>query len=242
MTRRKHEEESTVEKQGKPFEPKVSFQLSATDKILEGYLQLFEAAWEGSAERIKELTLANWGPDQKNIPLMVTVQDAKGFTPFAIAVYRRHFEVAEMILEIANAQFKGSDEETTSRRYTIADDDSDADSEDCENDDLGISSRVVDETYTFDNIATLTQSVGSKVSGTCPLQLVLRRSNHWKLRKYSPDTLRIGVYWTSPKKTHTRSSGMTEFPPISLDSNGKGSSCAIVWCTVLESLSSVHDF
>lgn len=94
---------------------------------------------------------------------MVSVQDLKGFTPFTIAIYRRHFEVAETILEIANVQYKGSDDETRRRRYTIADNDSEVYDSD-EDDALGISSRVVDETYTFDNIAVLKQSVGSQVS------------------------------------------------------------------------------
>lgn len=124
----------------------------------------FEAAWEGSTAQIKRLTLANWGPEEKNNPLMVTTQDSKGFTPFAIAIYRRHFEVAKMILEIANVQFKDSDDGSTRRRYTMADNYSDADSGE-EDGDLGISSQVVDETYTLDNIAALKQSVGSKVSG-----------------------------------------------------------------------------
>ncbi len=125
----------------------------------------FEAAWEGSIEQIKRLTLANWGSDHKNSPLMVTVQDSKGFTPFAIAIYRRHLEVAKMILEIANVQFKGSGDESARRRYTIADNDSEEDDSD-EHDELGISSQVVDETYTFDNIAALKQSVGSRVSAS----------------------------------------------------------------------------
>jgi len=100
---------------------------------------------------------------------MVTVQDSKGFTPFAIAMYRRHFEVATLILEVAKAQYKDSDGDSPKRRYTIADDDSDCYSEGDE-DEVEISSQIVDETFTLDNIASLRQSVGSQVSG---------RSNGW---------------------------------------------------------------
>ncbi len=124
----------------------------------------FEAAWAGNVTLIKQLTLANWGPDQENSPLMVTIQDSKGFTPFAIALYQRHFEVAKVLLEIANVQFKGPDEISPRRRYIIAEEGSDYSSNGDE-DDLGISSQIVDETFTFDNIAELRQSVGSKVSG-----------------------------------------------------------------------------
>ena len=95
---------------------------------------------------------------------MVAVQDSKGFTPFAIAMYRRHFDVARAILQIANVQFKGSDEGFRRRRYTVADGGSDYDFEGDE-DELRISSQIVDETFTFDNVAALKQSVGSQVSG-----------------------------------------------------------------------------
>lgn len=108
----------------------------------------------------------SWGPDQKNNPLMVTVRDSNGFTPFALAIYRRHFEVAKMILEIANLQFKGPDDESGKRRYTMADNDSEYESGDDDDNELAISSRVVDETYTFDNIAGLQQSVGSHMSAS----------------------------------------------------------------------------
>lgn len=151
-------------KQKKAFDPKMTFKKSTTEKIREGYIRLFEAAWSGDIDEVKQLTLANWGPEKDNTPLMVTVQDSKGFTPFVIAMYRRHLGLARTILEIANAQFKGSDEDTPRRRYTLAEAESD-DSCDSDEDELGLSSQIVDETFTIDNIAALGQSVGSKVSG-----------------------------------------------------------------------------
>ena len=70
-----------------------------------------------------------------------------------------------MILEIADAQLKDQDEQSPRRRYTIAENDSsDASDEDDENE-LGISSEIVNETFTYDNVAALRQSVGSQVSG-----------------------------------------------------------------------------
>lgn len=113
---------------------------------------------------------------------MVTVQDSKGFTPFAIAVYRRHFEVAKVLLEIANVQYKSQDEVSPMRRYAIAQVGSEY-SSDSDEDDLGISSQVVDETFTFDNIAAVRQSVGSKVSGNMFAASPMgdQCANTWKL-------------------------------------------------------------
>lgn len=152
-------------KNSKPFDPQVLFHISGTKRASSDYLRLFEAAWVGDSDRVKQLTLAKWGPDKENNPLMVTVSDGKGFTPFAIAVFRRHHELAKTILGIADAQFKYPDEDSTKRRYTIADEDSDDESCDSDGDELDISSQLVDDTYTFD-IAALRSSVGSKVSAS----------------------------------------------------------------------------
>ena len=37
--------------------------------------------------------------------MQVAVQDQRGFTPFTVATYRGHFELASIILEIAEAQY-----------------------------------------------------------------------------------------------------------------------------------------
>lgn len=125
----------------------------------------FEAAWEGKNDKIKELTLANWGLESKNKPLQVSTEDCKGFTPFAIAMYRRHFESAKLLLGIADAQFKEPDKSKTKKRYVIAGEDDADNSTDEDSDALNISAEVVDETYTYDNVAALQDSVGSTVSG-----------------------------------------------------------------------------
>ena len=83
-------------------------------------------------------------------------------------MYRRHFEVAKVILEIADVQFNGEDVDSPRRRYTIEAGESDYSSD--EDDKMSITSQIVDETFTIDNIVALRQSVGSKVSG-----MLLRR-------------------------------------------------------------------
>ena len=136
----------------------------------------FEAAWIGDVPKIKELTLTSWGSDQKQNPLSVATQDSRGFTPLAIAIYRRHFDVAKILLEIADFQYRAPEKDPELRRYRINEEDSDVDSEAGDND-IAISSEVVDETYTIDNIASLQQSVGSKSSGRSPFLNANRSAN-----------------------------------------------------------------
>ncbi|KAL8867050.1 MAG: hypothetical protein Q9174_005912, partial [Haloplaca sp. 1 TL-2023] len=165
VSRRKRDDdtpEETTARDKKSFDPQVTFQVSASDEVLGGYLCLFEAAWEGKIDKIKELTLANWGPEGKIKPLQVSTRDSKGFAPFAIALYRRHYEVARLLVQIADAQYKPEDKSEARRRYVMADEYSDNDSEDDDSDVLNITSEVVDETYTYENVAALQESVGSR--------------------------------------------------------------------------------
>ncbi|KAL8927248.1 MAG: hypothetical protein Q9208_002424 [Pyrenodesmia sp. 3 TL-2023] len=142
------------------------------ERLREYRKEKFQAAWEGHTGRIKELTLGNWGPDKRNRPLQVAVQDGKGFTPFTIATYKHHFETAKLILGIANVQFKEPEKSNNQRRYELAGisdhvnyHSNGASLEEDDSESLDISSRGVDEIYTYDNVAELQDSVGSKVSG-----------------------------------------------------------------------------
>ncbi|KAL9009633.1 MAG: hypothetical protein Q9173_005359 [Seirophora scorigena] len=172
MARRKDDEKDRQANRDFFIELALRFKVSASDEILEGYQELFQAAWEGNNDKIKALTLADWGPQKDRKPLHVTTEDHKGFNPFAIAMFRRHLATAKLLLGIANAQFKESDDSIGQRRYEIAsgsdydsynsDEDS---SEDASSEALDLSPKVVDDTYTYDNIAELQDSVGSDVSG-----------------------------------------------------------------------------
>ncbi|KAL9581294.1 MAG: hypothetical protein Q9212_003986, partial [Teloschistes hypoglaucus] len=173
QSRRKHyhsdKSDSTKEK---AFSPQVKFGVSASDEVLDGYLRLFEAAWSGKNDKIKELTLAKWGPDGKHKPLQASVQDSMGFTAFAIAMYRRRFETAKLLLGIVDAQFLEPDKEKAKRRYLMRQEDSEYDESTDEDSDEGldISSEVVDDTYTYDNVAALQDTVGSSVSASSMIQ------------------------------------------------------------------------
>ncbi|KAI4249359.1 MAG: hypothetical protein LQ352_005680, partial [Teloschistes flavicans] len=166
-----HKDQSDSTKE-KAFDPQVTFQVSASDEVLDGYLRLFEAAWSGDNDKIKELTLAKWGPEGKHKPLQAAVQDSKGFTAFAIAMYRRRFETAKLLLGIVDAQFLEPDKEKSKRRYVMRQEDGEYDDSTDEDSDEGldISAEVVDDTYTYENVAALQDTVGSSVSASSMLQ------------------------------------------------------------------------
>jgi len=125
----------------------------------------FEAVWNGDEATVKQLTMSPQGADS---PLQIAVQDSKGFSPFAIAVGRRHHKLAKVIVDIANAQYRPADKGTEKveprRRYMITHDIESDDEEREDGDEFSIASELVDETFTIDNIAALTESVGSEVS------------------------------------------------------------------------------
>ena len=102
----------------------------------EGYIKMFEAAWNNDLETIKSLTLGKWSSEDGmplNLPLKIAVQDGNGFSPFSIAVLRGHRELARKIVEICATQYHKDDGLSTKQRFrTISgsDDDEDADSDD----------------------------------------------------------------------------------------------------------------
>jgi hypothetical protein len=102
----------------------------------EGYVKLFEAAWDNDLERIKSLTLGKWSSDDDmplNSPLKIAVQDGSGFSPFSIAVLRGHRELAKKIVEICATQYHKDDGLSTKQRFrTTADSDEEDDDEDSE--------------------------------------------------------------------------------------------------------------
>ncbi|KLU87586.1 ankyrin repeat protein [Magnaporthiopsis poae ATCC 64411] len=159
-----------------PFEFKHSFYgvKDVTPAREAAYVELFEAAWSGNLERIKELTLASWDEEQREPPLMVSVKDSRRNNLFAIAVLRGHREVAKAILEIAQAQYAPDEAKTTRFTMNRPDDDSDCSSGDesvGEDDDKPqIFAHIVDDKFTVDNIGEISMQVKSR---TRPLQMLL---------------------------------------------------------------------
>ncbi|MCJ1478364.1 hypothetical protein MMC13_007044 [Lambiella insularis] len=112
-------------------------------------------------------------------PLRIAVKDNKGFSPFSIAVYRGHRHLTKVIIDIANAQYEPTDDSSKPRRRYLLSNGADSD-DGREDDDVSISSELVDETFTIDNVASLTKVVRSKVPA---VTMMARSADYWMFRK-----------------------------------------------------------
>ncbi|EDU40091.1 Ankyrin repeat domain protein [Pyrenophora tritici-repentis] len=152
----------------KPWYPILSFNLpDLNDERRAAYVKLFEACWEADLPTVKELTLAVWGNHQN--PLKIAVQDRAGFSPFSIAVLRKHFDVARAVLEIAHAQF-APEEKVGTVKHSIQLTNDDDDASDRDDADVQIYSEIVDDRFTVENIGEVQSQVKSNVT---PLTLML---------------------------------------------------------------------
>lgn len=130
------------------------------------YIQLFEAAWIGDLEAIKSLTLAPWGPDEKEPPLKLAVTDLARNSPFSLAFLKGHFDTAKAILEIAQAQWSPTEEEKARFRLAKPKDEeesyeeSDAGDSDSEPE---IYKEIINDRFTIDNIGQVSMQVKSTV-------------------------------------------------------------------------------
>ncbi|KAI9709659.1 MAG: hypothetical protein M1812_007637 [Candelaria pacifica] len=165
--------------QGKlePFKVAFSFKVSdLTDDTREGYLQLYEAAWHGDVDKIKSLTLSHWGPSATHVPLRVAVKDKNDVTPFAIAVWRGHKELAHTILNITQAQYQPEEPTGKHERYNTRPADSDEESDDDE-DEVKVYSELVDGNFTVN----LLENVGGMVkSKTTPMDMLNWATQIWR--------------------------------------------------------------
>lgn len=120
-----------------PYKTNLSFRIpDLNDAKKEGYMRLFEAAWNGDLETIKKLTLAPWKLDMSSVemtPLQIATMDMNGFSPFSIAVLHGHYELARKIIEICATQYHKDDGLSTKQRWNMAtmesDDEDDSDDE-----------------------------------------------------------------------------------------------------------------
>jgi ankyrin repeat protein len=160
----------------KPWSPVLSFRLpDLSDERRAAYVKLFQACWDGDLTTVKELTLAVWSKDQS--PLKIAVQDTQNFSPFSLAVLRKHFDVARAVLEIAHAQY-APDEKRGQVKHSIQPaDEEDAGSD--QNEDIQIYSEIVDNRFTVENIGEVQNQVKSNItplklaSWTCPVHTFL---------------------------------------------------------------------
>ncbi|PGH19662.1 hypothetical protein AJ80_03817 [Polytolypa hystricis UAMH7299] len=173
-----------------PFSFEIGFKFSShyqSETARDGYLRLFQAAWENDVETIKSLTLAPWDPSE-HVPLHVAVWDENSFTPFSIAIYRGHVETAKLILEIADAQYKP----TPQMKRVHADiDDSDVSDDDSSMYDTD--PEEYEDAGTFD-IREIEKLVPSNVS---PLRVLRKSAPFWKFQEGAESTAKAvlaGIY------------------------------------------------
>jgi ankyrin repeat protein len=160
----------------KPWSPVLSFRLpDLSDERRAAYVKLFQACWDGDLTTVKELTLAVWSKDQS--PLKIAVQDTQNFSPFSLAVLRKHFDVARAVLEIAHAQYAPDEKKGQVKHSIQPADEEDAGSD--QNEDIQIYSEIVDNRFTVENIGEVQNQVKSNItplklaSWTCPVHTFL---------------------------------------------------------------------
>ncbi len=156
-----------------------------THAKMEGYHQLFEAAWDGDIRTVKGLTLGQWGSNHE--PLQIAVTDLRGFSPFSIAVVRNHPDLAKVILEISAVQYQPNDQRER-YRYTMRECDEDesySDSED-DNEVVNVVSELVDENFTVNDIGALADTIKSRVS---PMSLLNFHSEVWRATENSKNNV-----------------------------------------------------
>ncbi|KJZ78330.1 hypothetical protein HIM_02368 [Hirsutella minnesotensis 3608] len=159
----------------KPY--KFDFQFSndkdMTEARRDGYIELMEAAWNGDLKGIKSLTLEAFGPEKDQPPLKMAITDNSCNSPFSLAFYRGHQDVARAILEIVGAQWSPPKEEKASYRMRDGDeedemDDDDGDEKDSESDPDLVAEKPK-QAFTTDDIGKISTQVNSHVK---PLEVL----------------------------------------------------------------------
>ena len=95
---------------------------------------------------MKKLTLTSQG-EPPLPPLVIATRDQRGFTPFSIALYRGHFHLARVIVEISAAQYHPKDDDPNTRQRYHLRSGYDSDDDSVESDDsINVFSELVTKT------------------------------------------------------------------------------------------------
>ncbi len=150
-----------------PYKTKMSFNVTDLTPAKEAdYIKLFEAPWNGDVEAVKSLCL------RVARPLHIAVYDLRGFSPYSIAAIRGHFDLAQVVVEIAKAQYQ-PDDKTVQYHYSLGHDDDNGSYRDDTSEDgsseggetVRLQAQLIDEAFTVDDIAALeATTVKSRVS------------------------------------------------------------------------------
>lgn len=154
-------------RRSEPFKLIFGFNVAIpSDEVRIRYVRLFESAWRSDVKTIKELTLLAWtnADGEKQPPLQIAVQDQESHSPLSIAVLCGNLDLAKMILSIAAAQYTPPDP-AKAQRYHVAnnsdsdDESTDSDDENDQTTDLPITSEVIDDNLTIEDIGEVSLSV-----------------------------------------------------------------------------------
>ncbi|EMC98915.1 hypothetical protein BAUCODRAFT_65248 [Baudoinia panamericana UAMH 10762] len=170
-----------------PFAIDFSFRLGdLTNETKDRYLRLFEAVWHGDIQTVKQLTLMPWkdSEGEDHAPTQIAIIDQHDASPLSIAVAKHHVELANAILEIADAQYEAPDA-PKQRRFKLEGNTSDVDSGDEAREDedeavIPISSEIVDDQFTVETIGELSLQVKSRVTAlnllawSCPALIIAK--------------------------------------------------------------------
>ncbi|KAF2023873.1 ankyrin [Setomelanomma holmii] len=181
----------------KPWKPLLSFLVpDLTDERRAGYSKLFQACWSADLSAIKELTLTVW--EKTQTPLKIAVTDTSGYSPFSIAVLRKHIDVARAVLEIAHAQYAPEENKGQAKHSIQALSEDDDESSQSDEDDIQIYSEIVDDRFTVENIGEIQHQVKSNVtplqmiSWNCPVHRFLEDDDP-SVPSYVPSTSTFGM-------------------------------------------------
>lgn len=87
------------------------------------YLRLFKAIWRGAPEDaslVKELALGPTGEGKSKLPaLRISVADHQGYTTLWLALYRRNWDMARLIVAIVNEQYEPPNKSSKEKRYVL---------------------------------------------------------------------------------------------------------------------------
>jgi hypothetical protein len=115
--------------------------------------------------------LGRWGDSFP--PLRIATQDQRGFSPFSIAVYRGHLDLARIIVDISVAQYRPKDDSEKRERFHLRDayySDEESFSSDDDGDEVHVFKELVDEKFTIDDIGAVGETVKSDINPLLQLE------------------------------------------------------------------------
>jgi len=146
---------------------KVSYRTTIQNSQYDSYLELYEMVWSNDVKGIKERTLTRWGPNQDKEPLKVSVSETVcGYNLVHIALFRKSFDLARMLLQIARAQFRPKDENVNyyvARTYDSDYEREEEEIEDPEDTDYYIATERVDNSYELGDVTHIPDEAHSDI-------------------------------------------------------------------------------